>query len=509
MPPLARCLIITAYITSELIQSAYAQTNELTLGDCKREAGEVIIYEAQCGSLNVPENLQKEDGRVISLNIIRLPSVIDTGASPLFILAGGPGQAATNLAPVMKYRLQKIQRKHDLVFVDQRGTGKSNPLNCKLEDKLLQVLPDKERELYIADTYSKCIESFDADLNYYTTPFAVEDLERVRKALGYKQINLWGASYGTRVGLEYLRSFPDSVRSAVLDGVTPIAMQLPRYFDRDSSAALERLFERCDNSEQCKQAFGDLKTQWTSLLIKLEQQAVHAKLKHPRTLEIEEVHVSHELLSSWVRFTLYFREFAPILPLAIHRAAQGDFNMLYSVALQGSDGVNEGISAGMHMAVICAEDQQYSKHHPDKQVKTNAKANTIINTESRAHYANICTLFPSGVVAKDYFQPVISDVPTLLLSGELDPATPPHWAELASQTLSNSLHLVAPGAHHGVTGLGCASSLISDFVQHADIHLLDTKCLGEIQAKPLFIDNAGPKMESTPTNKTSNQKQPQ
>jgi pimeloyl-ACP methyl ester carboxylesterase len=434
----------------------------------------------------VAENPRSLEGKTLTLNILRLPAIRDRGAQAVFILAGGPGQAASDLAPMLGYRFHHLQQNHDLVFVDQRGTGESNPLNCSIDEQALNLLEQQEKNRELQTRYQSCLAQTDSDLRYYTTPFAVADLEQVRQALGYQTISLWGASYGTRVGLEYLRRHPQVLHSAVLDGLTPVAIALPRYSDEDSSAALAAIFDRCQHDQHCHQAFPDLADNWLALLDALASAPIEADLPHPRSQQIETLQLDQTVVSGWVRFILYSRDLTPLLPLAIDKASKGDFSLLYSMASQGSDGVEEGISTLMHMAVICAEDRQFSAHISTKETTT------LIRSDNLEQYQAICQVLPQGHTRAEFFLPVKSEVPTLLLSGTLDPATPPRWAELAAQGLSRSRHLIVDGAHHGVSALGCMPRLIGEFFDQGDEHTLDTTCLDKIKPKAFFIDAAGP-----------------
>jgi pimeloyl-ACP methyl ester carboxylesterase len=478
-----------------------ALTAKLELEACQPKDGKPPLHGAQCGVLRVAENPRSLEGKTLTLNILRLPAIRDRGAQAVFILAGGPGQAASDLAPMLGYRFHHLQQNHDLVFVDQRGTGESNPLNCSIDEQALNLLEQQEKNRELQTRYQSCLAQTDSDLRYYTTPFAVADLEQVRQALGYQTISLWGASYGTRVGLEYLRRHPQVLHSAVLDGLTPVAIELPRYSDEDSSAALAAIFDRCRNAKPCHQAFPDLADNWLALLDSLASAPIEADLPHPRSQQIETLRLDQAVISGWVRFVLYFRDLTPLLPLAIDKASKGDFSLLYSMASQGSDGIEEGISTLMHMAVICAEDRQFSanmstttepastKSADSTNIKTTAE---LIRSDNLEQYQAICQVLPQGHNRAEFFLPVKSEVPTLLLSGTLDPATPPRWAELAAQSLSHSRHLIVDGAHHGVSALGCMPRLISEFFDQGDEHTLDTSCLEKIKPKAFFIDQAGP-----------------
>ena len=193
--------------------------------------------DAYCGSLKVYENRATKQGRQIDLNIVVLPALrSDAAPDPLFFLAGGPGQGAAKLAKVVREIFRRVQSDRDIVLVDQRGTGKSNPLDCNSDDDSLQAIMETNEQ--VLDRLKACQAKYDADLTLYTTPIAMDDLDDVRAFLGYDKINVYGGSYGTRAALVYMRQHGDRVRSAILDGVAPTNMRLPLYFPRDTQRAL-------------------------------------------------------------------------------------------------------------------------------------------------------------------------------------------------------------------------------------------------------------------------------
>ncbi|RPI33653.1 MAG: alpha/beta fold hydrolase, partial [Chloroflexota bacterium] len=224
----------------------------ISLEPCQLSApGQVTRKEAKCGTLTVYENREAGSGRQIDLRIAVIPSISRNPApDPLFFLTGGPGQAATESFPVMASAFERIQQKRDIVLVDQRGTGQSNPLKCPVLDEDLENQAD---DAYM-DFLNTCLESLDADPRLYTTWIAMQDLDQVREALGYQQINLYGVSYGTRAVLTYLKQYPDRVRSVILDGVVPQDEVLGIDVGRDAQRALDMIFARCAADQACNQA---------------------------------------------------------------------------------------------------------------------------------------------------------------------------------------------------------------------------------------------------------------
>jgi pimeloyl-ACP methyl ester carboxylesterase len=201
-------------------------------------------YPAQCGTLRVPEDRARPSGRQIDLKISVVPALArEPAPDPLFLLAGGPGQAATEAMGPLLGAFERLHRTRDLVLVDQRGTGSSRPLRCDLNDPsaplVERLAPDALRE----DKFRKCLAAYDADPRFYTTSIAMQDLDDVRAGLGADQIDLWGGSYGTRAALIYLREHGEHARATVLDGVAPLSLKLPVSFARDAQRSMDLLFK--------------------------------------------------------------------------------------------------------------------------------------------------------------------------------------------------------------------------------------------------------------------------
>lgn len=441
-----------------------------------------IVQGAQCGALTVKENPRDEGSRTIELNILRLPAINPTPQpDPLFIIAGGPGQSAVGIAEHIFYTFNEVRKNRDIVFIDQRGTGKSNPLNCSEFDDLHYRLSLLEQQQQIKTSAQACAEKFKASIPFYTTPYAVSDLDAVRQALGYTQINLWGVSYGTRVALEYMRRYPAATRTSILDGVAPVEMALPWYGGEDAQAALRQLSERCALEESCAKAYGNLLQNAQTVAQRLQAQPVEITVAHPRTQAPFTLLMSHQLFSSMVRMALYSRDLATLLPLAITNARDDNYTLLaslISMADEQSEFMN--ISHAMHYTVLCNEDfRQY-------QQRTDAAPDFLL-TSMVDVMREICTVWPQADVDDDYFMPVKSAVPALVLSGHYDPVTPPRWAERAMQHLTQARHLVAPGGHHSITQEGCVAQLIAQFIQRADAQELETACVEKIQPLPPYF----------------------
>jgi pimeloyl-ACP methyl ester carboxylesterase len=467
---------------------AAAPPPRLALSDCQLAApGLADRKAAKCAALSVPEDRASPQGRQIALNIAVIPATASAPQpEPRFFLTGGPGQAATESYLALRSVFDRIQQDRDIVLVDQRGTGKSNPLRCPSgnQDELSQDETAQSAWL------RACLDSLkDSDLRQYTTPAAVEDLDQVRQALGYNQINLYGLSYGTRVALSYLQRYPQHVRTVILDGIVPQDEPLGLDVARDAQRSLDLIFARCAADPACSAAFPELPAEFQGLLDLLQDGPLLVSLRDPLSGEMTELSLSREQFGAAVRLLSYTPETVALLPLLIHTAYETqDFSLLAAQYLVVVTDLSNTLSLGMNFSVLCSEDAPFIDFAQAARLNQGAYLADLQTSELE----QICSLWPRGVIPADFKQPVTADAPVLLLSGEADPVTPPENGEQAAKSLPNSLHLVAPGQGHNVIYRGCLPKLARQFIEQADFAGLDTACVAQIQAPPFFLNYNGP-----------------
>ncbi|MBI1355703.1 MAG: alpha/beta fold hydrolase [Acidobacteria bacterium] len=458
------------------------QTDALDrLKPCTSEQGPLDAY---CGSVEVWEDREAETGRRISLKVVVLAGARrNEHPDPLFFLAGGPGLGAAQVSSEIQRSFRPLLADRDMVFVDQRGAGESNSLACDLDDDD-SLAADPQRFYRLL---RECMEGFDADLRLYTTPIAMDDLNEVREFLGYERVNLYGGSYGTRAAIAYLRRYPETVRSVVLDGVAPPDLILPQYFARDSQRAWDLLIADCNADPACADAFPNLAARFEQLLSRLDADPERVTLTHPRTGKREVVTVDRRLVSLIVFDALYTSETAATLPFLIDRATEGDYSGLLALS---SVGVSAGveISLGMRYSVICAEDAPRAT--PAALVRE--AAGTFGRAALAEMFLEPCKFWPRGEVPGDYYEPFVAETPALLLSGRLDPVTPPQWAEQIVEQWPNARHIVAPGIGHGAATHGCLMRLIREFLNEPNPEGLDASCVETLRRRPFFLGYAGP-----------------
>lgn len=453
------------------------------LRPCTSDEGPTDAY---CGVIKVFENRATREGRTIDLKVVLLPALgSDAKPDPLFFLAGGPGQGAAQMARNIREAFRRVQTNRDVVLVDQRGTGKSNPLNCTSDDDSLQGLNEPD-EVGMA-RLRKCLAGYEADPRLYTTTIAMDDLDEVRSYLGYDQINLYGGSYGTRAALVYLRRHEPHVRAVVLDGVAPPDMRLPLFFGRDAQRSLDKLIADCTADAACHTQYPNLAGRTRALLARLDASPVRVRLTHPRTGISEEVSVNAAFVANVLASALYIPLASSLIPELIKRGEANDFQGLLALVALG-EGTGQTMSAGMQLSVVCAED--FPRITPEDRQRESAS--TVFAGHLLSSRLKACEFWPRGAVDATYYEPVTSGVPTLVLSGDLDPVTPPAWGELVTSQLKNAKHFVLPGTGHGAISTGCGVRIVNDFIERGGFDGLNTDCLQALKRPPFFLTPAGP-----------------
>jgi pimeloyl-ACP methyl ester carboxylesterase len=420
---------------------------------------------ALCGVLDRPLDPSQPQGLQIGVHVAVLPAVSrQKKADPVFFLAGGPGQSAIDLAATIGQLLARFSNRRDIVLVDQRGTGRSAPLTCaEDDDAAAQGLGsgfDQAGQLRrLAACRLELQQKPYGDLRQFTTTLAMQDLDAVRQAIDAEQINLVGVSYGTRAALEYLRQFPQAVRRMVLDGVAPPDMVLPLSARQDADTALQALFDWCAGDAGCSGEHPHLASTWQGLKRSLPRTV---EVPHPVTGRPELVTVDVAALNGLVRGPLYAPVLASALPMALEAAAAGRWTPLAGLALAFGAGTRRGsIAQGMHFSVLCAEDVPLL---PRAEAGPASGADEAVDL-----YRQACAEWPRGQVPPAFYRVPVTRSPVLLLSGALDPATPPRHATRVAQALgAHAQHIVVPQAGHGVMGLPCLRDLVFRFVDAAD-----------------------------------------
>ncbi len=460
----------------QIAQPAGSGQPRLQLEKCRLPG---VAEALQCGTHSVFENRETRQGRTLPLRVVSISAKVRGQARPpVFVIVGGPGQTATEFASL--FAQSWLRDDNDVILIDQRGTGDGHRLDCKLSgaDDDLQGYLDPIFQLSLFEDCKRTL-SAKADLKQYTTTIAMDDLDEVREALGYGRIYLFGASYGTRAIATYLRKYGANAAGALLTSSTPLSLRNPLHHARAAQEAFDGLVRECSRDAACRGSYPNLSSMLTILIERLREQPAQVEVKHPKTglpvlLSLDDV-----AFGEAVRVLLYSNESARTLPLLLQGALAGDLSAFATAALNSNRGLRSGIRFGMLNSVVCSEDMARIK----PQEIARETAGTFLGDHRIRQQMQVCAHWPRGAVQQDYFEPLSSSVPALLISGDLDPATPAAFGEDMKRYFSASVHLVVPGGHSPVND--CIASVGRQFLGSGDIASLDMSCAASL-AKPPF-----------------------
>jgi pimeloyl-ACP methyl ester carboxylesterase len=405
---------------------------------------------ASCGTITVFEDRATRRGRTIDIAFLVARADTPGATEAVFVFAGGPGEGSTDLAGSAFGWLAPVRTSLDIVYVDQRGTGRSHPLQCSSngEGNPAGVFGHVFDPAVVARCRTE-LEGY-ADLSKYTTDDAVADVDDVRAALGYERISLHGGSYGTRMAQAYMRRFPRRVRSAVIDGVVPFDNAIPITYAASAQQSLERVWAACNASITCRFLHPGIAADFDGLLQRLDAGPVPTTFSAAGTMVT--VPFSRGDFGYAVRGLLYRADSVSRLPDMIGRAAaSGDFSEFAEAYWSRDASLDQVIAFGTHLSVFCAEDVPF----PTESEIDQLTGGTFLGRYLIDEYRNACRAWPRGSVAADARTPVTTPVPTLLVSGAFDPVTPPAFADRVAQSLPVSLSITDPAGSHG-SSLGCA-----------------------------------------------------
>jgi pimeloyl-ACP methyl ester carboxylesterase len=456
--------------------TAAAAVPRATLSECTIKD---LARPARCGSIDVPENPEQPLGRQLPLRIVVVPARNGHALpDPIVPLGGGPGEAATEFAGEGDEEHRVLTEDHDLLFVDQRGTGGSNALRCKLysaEDPAANV-----RDMFPPQMVQRCLQevSAHADLTQYSSARFADDLETVRRALGYGPLNLFALSYGTRAAQAYARAYPKSVRTMYLGSIVPIDIATPLPFARAAQDALERTFDACDADKACHAAYPALRKEFAQVVAALDSGRVEVPLPGSKP----GAPLSRGRFGEFLRSKLYKPESAAEVPWLIHQAATGNWAPVGEHILTHAREADAEESWGLFLAITCNEDVAFLRE-ADIEPQTRG---TVIGDYRVRNQQAACSHWPRYALTKNFRAPFHSDVPTLIVSGDLDPATPLAFTRHIAPGFSQRFEVILHGqAHSGWSD--CVARLYDNFVRSGTTHTLKETCEKEEPRPPFKV----------------------
>jgi pimeloyl-ACP methyl ester carboxylesterase len=315
----------------------------------------------------------------------------------------------------------------------------------------------------------------------------MDDLDEVRQFLGYAKINLYGVSYGTRAAMVYARRHPERTRAVILDSVAPTNFRLPLYIARDSQRALDLLIQDCANDRQCNARFPKLRQRIEQLLARLSANPQRVRNRDPRTGLVKEVEVNRLTIAVALFESLESSTHSALVPLLVEQAENGDFSGFLALS-ETFRQASSGVAQGLYYSVVCSEDAP--------QIEPGAiereSAGTFLSAEFAEQRLKPCGFWPRAKLDPEYFLNSSMDVPALILSGEIDPLTPPTWGAEVAARWKNSRHVVVPGSGHRAIASGGVIKLIAQFLESGNASALDLSVLQRLHRPPFFLGPSGP-----------------
>lgn len=459
-----RALLLTALFCPAVY--AAAGKPALVLTSCRLAD---LTRAARCGRLGVPENPDKPGGRRLSIAVAVIPAAHAAArADPIVVLQGGPGEDTISSGAYYAKRFAPLLDDRDLLLVDERGTGKSGALPCTLysaSDPAVSL-----RDVFPLAAVKRCAQrlSARADLTQYTYDRFANDLEQVRRDLGYGALNLYAGSYGTRAAQMYLRIFPASVRTAYLGSPVPMDAANPLAFAKTGQAALEQLFIACAADEQCREAFPKLQEEFRAVLLKLDSGTVRVSIPGRRAATGI---LNRGRVTEWMRSKLYRPYSATMLPWMIHRAYAGDWSPMVKDLLAGAREADRDFSWGLFFSITCSEDVAFIRL---QDVAPETQGTFLGDYRVRQQQA-ACNEWPTRTLPADYRAAVTTAVPTLFVSGDADGGTPLWYADRVAAGFSNRRQVIVKGQGH-TEWSDCLAKLHQRLVRDGTVSGLDPSC---------------------------------
>lgn len=441
---------------------------------------------ATCGWVKVRSHHAWRTRPEVSLAVLILPATgTNPEPDPLFWAQGGPGGSTVSDLKWLAHD-SPLRVDRDMVLFDQRGTGHSVPsLDCPewetagLSASENDITPQEAEEIQLR-AIAACrrrLEGAGAPLSDFNTRENAADVEDIRLALGYDKVNLYGVSYGTELALNVMRSFPASLRSVILDSVVPPQVNVETEAYRSFDHALTELFDACRVDAECRQAYPNLEQTYSDLSARLSASPVAVRVVDPVKRRGFEIDLTADRLNGILFGTFYDAEQnIPLLPAFIGDLSTGARELMSTVLWENEDSFSEG----MYLSTSCADGFNVDVsglRFSDIRSPVAASADT-----QAAWMERVCAEWGVPDLGSKEDWRVVSDVPTLLVTGRYDPITPTSYADLAAKTLLHSAVVEFPNVGHGVVDSSdCANDVFSRFLSHPAGYL-DTTCVGEIPA---------------------------
>jgi pimeloyl-ACP methyl ester carboxylesterase len=451
----------------------------------------------------VPEDHSDPDGPTILLHVAIFKSVNPSEESNAVVyLSGGPGEVALEgLQFTFGIVFDEFIQNHDLIVFDQRGTGYSQPaLDCPElteigEQELDEDLDPEESIAIQLEAFQECRDRLVAEgvnLDVFNSAQSAADVDLLREALGYEEWNIYGISYGTRLAQTVMRDHPDGIRSVILDSPYPLEVNLYESLAGSGERAFDLLFDSCKADRECKKSYPDVESLLLATVPDLNYSPAPVTLTHPFTGESVDLLLSGDALTGFLFSTMYSADLIPLIPKLVHDISEGRLNTL-ELLLSFNLITAELVSFGMQVSVQCYEEVPFTTR---EELVAEAEAHPLVggflkqNVRLGPAIVQLCELWDVKEAGSLENDPVKSNIPAFILSGEHDPVMPPAWGKDVHQNLSNSFYVEYPSIAHTVTlSHPCPLQMALAFLDDPE-QKPDTGCIDGIAA-PKFVLPAG------------------
>jgi len=453
----------------------------LPLAVCRADWGDEEIL---CGSYEVYENRALGSGRKIPLKIVVIPALAARPEpDPIFDMDGGPGMPSTAAAPWYATDAP-FRRTRDIVLVDLRGMGGSNPLHCNLVGNR-RVLQNHLQEMYSPHRVEACRKELEqkADLTQYTTSTAMEDIEEVRAWLGYERINILALSYGGRAAYVYARAYPERVRAMILQAPADLDLKMPLYHASWAERAFVQVCADCRSDPACNAAFPELEAKLRKLVDQLRTRPATVTYSHPQLDGSATVTIRADIFVESLRSALYDGRSRRRIPWIVHHAYEGDFGPFLDRAIPRELESPPVLAEGAYLSITGTEDAPFI----GREEVTALTEGTLLGDYRVVQQRRAANLWPRGRLPAGFFDKVVLDGPALIVQGGRDPVV---GGGRVIHNFRNAREVIVPYATHIIDGLSnmeCVYRLMNSFVETADPHGLDIACVNEMLPEPFKV----------------------
>ncbi len=415
--------------------------------------------QVECVRLAVPLDWQRPSGQALEIFAARLPSLSKASTADAFVMIpGGPGQSGDSLIGLATGKLKAIRQKRDIILIYPRGTARSAPLKCDSlnAEKLFDAAKMKAAA-------QRCAATAKYNPSFFTSAEIVQDIDALRAALGYKQISLWGGSFGSRIAQHYARDYPSATRLVVLDSVAPVGASILQTTPRAAQRALDNISQSCARDKKCAASIGNVSTASRQLINKLTNNPAKINIIDPYSGRPTTEIIDGRTMASALHLALYDPNSRAMVPQLVSMAQSGNFQPILAFSALASNALEDSVAIGANFSALCAEDYRITSR-----AQTQSAARTsFLNLGPAEALFDICPVWHQKIINAKFTKPFKSNVPALLLSGALDPITPPESGAIAAGYFVGALHIVVPASGHISSAFGCAARNVVHFVETA------------------------------------------